>query len=117
MDALLTHREGFPACEGSLMLCPVCDFACTHLVSCTVNQLGEVTTVRETGTTIDEIPEPDYPHRGSSIAIEAYCDSGHRFTLELRFHKGSVLVQTTRLADCSAHPVEGFISPAGLRRT
>jgi hypothetical protein len=117
MDALITNREGFPACVGSLMLCPVCDFASMHLVACTVNQLGEVTTVRAAGTTMEEIPQPDYPHRGSHIAIEAYCDSGHCFTLELRFHKGNVLVQTTRLADCAAHPVEGFLAPAGLRHT
>jgi hypothetical protein len=108
-------RTDFPTCSADGMLCPVCGFHCTHLTACTVNQLGEVTTIRGTGTTMHVLPAS--PARGSRIDIEAYCEEGHRFTITLRFHKGSVYVTTTRLQDCPLElSGEGYSPPVELRR-
>jgi hypothetical protein len=107
--------DDFPTCDADVMRCPVCEYQYTHLVSCTVDQLGEVTTVRGTGTT--RHTRPSTPYRGSRIEIEAYCEAGHRFAIALRFHKGSVLVTTTELEDCPLDPVGGgYIPPVELRR-
>jgi hypothetical protein len=107
--------DDFPMCSADVMLCPVCDHPYTHLVSCTVDQLGEVTTVRGTGTRMHVLPSS--PYRGSRIEIEAYCEAGHRFAIVLRFHKGNVLVTTTELQDCPLDPAGGgYILPVGLRR-
>jgi hypothetical protein len=108
METLL--YDDFPVCSGDGMLCPVCGFHCTHLASCTVDQLGEVTTVRGTGTTMQI--RPTTPYRGSRIEIEAYCEMGHRFAIALRFHKGNVLVTTTELEDRPLDPYH----PDELRR-
>lgn len=105
----------FPECSEDGMRCPLCDFHCVHLVACVVDQLSDVTIIRGTGTTMHA--QPSSPYRGSGIEIEAYCESGHRFTIALRFHKGSVLVTTTRLDDCPPDPDGGFIPPIdALRR-
>lgn len=99
--------------EPGICACPACGFDYVHLVSCVVNQLGEVTTITSEGPRLTL----DTPvGRGTCIEIAFIGECGHQWVCEWHFHKGQVLTATTRIEDCP--PAEdGTIEwPATLRR-
>lgn len=107
--------DAFPRCEGDTLHCPVCDFDYTHLVSCTVDQLGDVATVTSTGV---RQATRTSRSRGSVITAQMYCEGGHQFTVSLSFSKGQIQVRTTQLPDCPRDGDEGhgYMPPEELRR-
>jgi hypothetical protein len=108
-------QQGFPLCLEDTLCCPVCQFECTHIEVCTVNQLGAFTVVTHRG--VDNWKDPiDRWHYGSIVTLRFWCESAHRFEMTLRFHKGSVYVTHTRLEDCADTGDGSYVAPPELRR-
>ena len=78
-------------CDSQPLCCPICKDTYCHIMSVEVNQRGVIATVERQGVSL----KPDGPKsgRGSVVRVRFACESGHSFTMALRFHKGMVYPQ------------------------
>jgi len=77
--------------HNSLVCCPICGFDCVHLGTVSVKQ-GHSTAISAHDATAVTPSDRHLHSRGSSVELDMDCESGHRFTYTLEFHKGSVTI-------------------------
>ena len=84
-----------------MLLCPVCQFECTHIEGVEIGEGYEASYTpemqREALKWGDPIPPWDRWCRGWYIAILMSCESDHRWLYTLQHHKGNTFVGMTPL--------------------
>jgi hypothetical protein len=76
--------------EGAVLICPGCQDASVHPYRVEVDRGGEVTEIAPDGVGF-AVRKP--AARGAIITMEFWCESGHGFALEWRFHKGNTFLR------------------------
>ncbi len=84
------------------LCCPVCACQQVHPAEVTVEQGQTKTRVTSEQTRVTPTNRGEH-HRGSQIALEFWCESGHAFSYVLSFHKGTTNIRLTTKP--AAHPM------------
>lgn len=107
----LDLRKFIETREGKPILCASCGFEYVHLGPVHVRSgthsfdIGDNLTIEKH----DDVP----CGRGSVVTIDLWCESGHRFELELAFHKGMTYVSSRAVGE---YDLKGKDAPAELWR-
>ena len=88
----MSHLPAFINPNDGSICCPICgredhyDNLNVHLGPVSVRQNGTETTVDREG---DKVRTVTPNGRGSTVSLALWCESGHRFSIQFSFHKGS----------------------------
>lgn len=78
--------------DAAGLCCPLCGMDYVHPEQVAVDQGKTRTIVRRESTRV-AASERGTSHRGSLIALDFWCENGHRFRYRLEFHKGQLFCE------------------------